>query len=142
MASASVSQVHKARLPDGRLVAIKVRRPEGDRAVHVRSGGDARGGALLDVIPSVATLAPAAAVDEFGRAIFAQLDFTIEAANNRRFRENFAGHTDVVFPELVDELCTERVLTMSFIEGTKILSTPATRVGREAGRPAGAARRC
>jgi predicted unusual protein kinase regulating ubiquinone biosynthesis (AarF/ABC1/UbiB family) len=49
-----------------------------------------------------------------------QLDFRIEAANNRRFRANFAGDRDVVFPALVDELCTERVIVMDFIEGTKI----------------------
>jgi ubiquinone biosynthesis protein len=68
-----------------------------------------------------------AAVEEFGRAIFAQLDFRIEAQNNRRFRNNFRDHPDVVFPEVIESLSTERILTMSFIEGTKILSTPATR---------------
>ena len=50
-----------------------------------------QGARLLNLIPSVSTLAPVAAVEEFGRAIFAQLDFRIEAQNNRRFRENFRG---------------------------------------------------
>ncbi len=66
-------------------------------------------------------------LDEFGRAIFAQLDFRIEAKNNRRFRTNFKGHPDVVFPEVIDGLSGERVLTMSYITGTKILATRATR---------------
>lgn len=127
LASASVSQVHKARLPDGRIVAVKVRRPDVVALCTFDLAVMRQGARLLGVIPSVATLEPLATVEEFGRAIFAQLDFRIEAANNRRFRRNFAGHPEVVFPELVDNLCTERILTMSFVEGTKILSTPATR---------------
>ena len=127
LASASVSQVHKARLPDGRIVAVKVRRPAVVALCTFDLAVMRQGARLLGVIPSVATLEPLATVEEFGRAIFAQLDFRIEAANNRRFRRNFAGHPEVVFPELVDNLCTERILTMSFVEGTKILSTPATR---------------
>ena len=63
------------------------------------------GARVLNAIPSIAPLSPVATVEEFGRAIFAQLDFRIEARNNRRFRENFRGHPDVVFPELIDELC-------------------------------------
>ena len=43
-------------------------------------------------IPSISTLSPIEILDEFGRAIFAQLDFRIEANNNRRFRTNFKGH--------------------------------------------------
>jgi ubiquinone biosynthesis protein len=127
LASASVSQVHKARLPDGRIVAVKVRRPEVVALCTFDLAVMRQVARLLGVIPSIATLEPLATVEEFGRAIFAQLDFRIEAANNRRFRRNFAGHDEVVFPELVDALSTERILTMSFIEGTKILSTPATR---------------
>ena len=127
LASASVSQVHKARLPDGRIVAVKVRRPDVVALCTFDLAVMRQGARVLGLIPSVATLEPLATVEEFGRAIFAQLDFRIEAANNRRFRRNFAGHPEVVFPELVDHLSTERILTMSFIEGTKILSTPATR---------------
>ena len=127
LASASVSQVHKARLPDGRIVAVKVRRPgvvdlcTFDLAV-MRLGARA-----LGAIPSIATLAPVATVEEFGRAVFAQLDFRIEARNNRRFRDNFREVPSVVFPEVIEALSSERVLTMSFITGTKILSTPGTR---------------
>jgi ubiquinone biosynthesis protein len=81
----------------------------------------------MGAIPSIATLAPVATVEEFGRAIFAQLDFRIEARNNHRFRHNFRAEQDVVFPEVIEALSTERILTMSFISGTKILSTRATR---------------
>ena len=73
-------------------------------------------------------LAPVESVEEFGRGISMQLDFTIEARNNRRFAENFKDDRDVIFPALIDGLCSARVLTMEFVDGTKILNfrqTPA-----------------
>src|SRR3954471_20849493 len=127
LASASVSQVHKARLPSGRIIAVKVQRPNVVELCTFDLAVMRIGARVLNAIPSIATLSPVAAVEEFGRAIFAQLDFRIEASNNRRFRENFRNEPDVVFPDVVEELSTERILTMSFVTGTKILSTPATR---------------
>ncbi|HEY5091003.1 MAG TPA: AarF/UbiB family protein [Polyangia bacterium] len=127
LASASVSQVHKARLPDGRIVAVKVQRPNVVELCTFDLAVMRIGARVLDVIPSISTLAPVDTVEEFGRAVFAQLDFRIEARNNRRFRENFRNEPQVVFPEVIEALSTERILTMSFIEGTKILSTPNTR---------------
>jgi ubiquinone biosynthesis protein len=127
LASASVSQVHKARLPSGRIVAVKVRRPNVVELCTFDLAVMRQGARLLNMIPSISTLAPVAAVEEFGRAIFAQLDFRIESANNRRFRHNFRDRPEIVFPEVIEPLSTERILTMSFIEGTKILSTPTTR---------------
>jgi ubiquinone biosynthesis protein len=127
LASASVSQVHKARLTDGRIVAVKVQRPNVVELCTFDLAVMRAGARLLNVIPSISTLAPVDTVEEFGRAVFAQLDFRIEARNNRRFRENFRNEPQVVFPEVIEALSTERILTMSFIEGTKILSTPNTR---------------
>ena len=127
IASASVAQVHKARLADGRVVAVKIRRPD---VVALCSFDLAvmRGAArVIQAIPAMRHLSPVAVIDEFGRAVFAQLDFTIEARNNRRFRENFAGNDRVMFPTLVPSLCSGRVLTMSFIEGAKILDTRGSR---------------
>jgi ubiquinone biosynthesis protein len=127
LASASVSQVHKARLPDGRVVAVKVRRPilvelcTFDLAV-MRTIAH-----WLGKLPPLEPLEPESAVEEFGRAVFAQLDFCIEARNNQRFRENFRGQNEVVFPEVLAELSTERILCMTFIEGTKILGVGQTR---------------
>jgi ubiquinone biosynthesis protein len=127
LASASVSQVHKARLPDGRIVAVKVRRPNVVELCTFDLAVMRIGARVLNSIPSISTLAPIDTVNEFGRAVFSQLDFRVEARNNRRFRDNFRNHTTVVFPEVLESLSTERILTMSYIEGTKILSTPATR---------------
>lgn len=127
LASASVSQVHKARLPNGRIIAVKVRRPDVVELCTFDLAVMRIGARLLNAIPSIATLAPLDTVEEFGRAIFAQLDFRIEARNNRRFRENFRGHDTVVFPEIIDALSTERILAMTYVEGTKILATRTTR---------------
>jgi ubiquinone biosynthesis protein len=123
IASASVSQVHKARLPNGRIIAVKVRRPNVIELCTFDLAVMRIGARLLNAIPSIATLSPVATVEEFGRAVFSQLDFRVEASNNRRFRHNFRGHPSVVFPEIIDELSTERVLSMSYVEGTKILAT-------------------
>jgi ubiquinone biosynthesis protein len=122
LASASVSQVHKARLPSGRIIAVKVRRPNVIELCAFDLAVMRIGARILNAIPSIATLSPVATVEEFGRAVFAQLDFRIEANNNRRFRANFRGHPDVVFPEVIAELSTERILSMSYVEGTKILA--------------------
>jgi ubiquinone biosynthesis protein len=122
IASASVSQVHKARLPDGRVVAVKVRRPDIDEIVRFDLGVMRGFAHLMALVPSIRLLAPVESVDEFGRGIQMQLDFTIEARNNRKFRDNFAGDRDVIFPALVDELCTSRILVMDFVDGTKILN--------------------
>jgi ubiquinone biosynthesis protein len=127
IASASVAQVHKARLPDGRIVAVKIRRPDVVEICTFDLAVMRLWARLIARIPSISTLSPIETLDEFGRAVFAQLDFRVEAANNRRFRDNFKGHPDVVFPEVVEALSGERVLTMSYIAGTKILSTRATR---------------
>lgn len=127
LASASVSQVHKARLHDGRIVAVKVRRPNVVELCTFDLAVMRIGARVLNAIPSISTLAPVAIVEEFGRAVFAQLDFRVEARNNRRFRENFRDSPTVIFPEVIEALSTERILTMSYIEGTKILSTRATR---------------
>ncbi len=127
IASASVSQVHKARLPDGRLVAVKIRRPDVTRLCTFDLAVMRAGARMLEAIPSIRNLSPVAMVDEFGRAVHAQLDFTIEARNNHRFRENFRGNDQVLFPVLVDHLCSGRVLTMSFVEGAKILDARGTR---------------
>lgn len=122
IASASVAQVHRARLPDGRIVAVKVRRPKIEKIVDFDLKVMRLFAKVLCIVPSIALMAPVESVEEFGRGIRMQLDFTIEAANNRRFRRLFDGDPDVIFPKLVDELCTRRVLVMDFIDGTKILN--------------------
>jgi ubiquinone biosynthesis protein len=118
VAAASVAQVHRAILPDGRVVAVKVRRPDIERKVALdRSILLATGRALERIVPSLRLIALEGALRQFCAAVEEQLDLRIEAENNRRFTANFADDPDLVFPELVPELSGESVLTMEFVEG-------------------------
>ena len=121
IASASVAQVHKARLPSGELVAVKVRRPDIEELCTFDLGVMRLYARVLELIPSLRLLAPLDSVEQFGRAIRMQLDFTVEAQNNRRFTRNFATLPEVCLPRLYDDLCSRRVLVMEFIDGVKIL---------------------
>jgi len=119
VASASVAQVHRARLHDGTVVAVKVQRP----GVARRIIGDvsilgffAR---IVHILPSFRPLLLPGAIAEFGAALEGQLDFRLEAANNRRFAHNFKDMQGISVPDLVDDLCTSKILTMHFIEGVK-----------------------
>ena len=127
LASASVAQVHKARLPDGRVVAVKVRRPNLVELCTFDLAVMRTVAHWLGKLPPLVPVQPESVVEEFGRAVFAQLDFCVEARNNRRFRENFRDEQEVVFPEVLAALSSERILCMSFIEGTKILGVGQTR---------------
>ena len=125
LASASVAQVHRATL-DGVAVAVKVRRPRLEEIVAFDLRVMHLFARALTLIPTLRLFAPVESVDQFGRAIQMQIDFSIEAENNRRFRKNFAGDEDVEFPVLMPDYCSARVLTMTFIDGVKILDYDRT----------------
>jgi ubiquinone biosynthesis protein len=119
LAAASVAQVHRATLDDGREIALKVQRPRAREQIERDLSLLTWGAALVDRIPSVHMLSLPGAIHEFGVALHGQLDFRREADNNRRFAENFKSSDEVRVPELVPELCSERVLAMEFVRGVK-----------------------
>lgn len=127
VAAASVAQVHRARLDTGEAVALKVQRllarPQIERDL-VLLGVGAR---MVSIIPSVGLLSLPGAVERFGEALRGQLDFRREAANNQRFAANFADVEGVDVPGLIEDLCTERVLAMEFVEGVR--ATEPEKVG-------------
>jgi ubiquinone biosynthesis protein len=121
LAAASIAQVHRARLPGGERVAIKVRRP--GLAQLVRTDlAIMRGLAELieENVPESRQYAPVAVVEEFGRSINKEMDLSHEAFNAIKFARNFEGDPHVHVPRVHRELSTEKVLTMEYIEGVKV----------------------
>ena len=125
--SASLGQVHKATLRDGREVAIKVQRPDIRAIVRTDLA------ALRFVLSVVRRIAPGATqtVDlqglyrEFSRMVFSELDYIREGRNAERFAHNFAGDASITMPGVIWEHTTRRVLTLEWVSGIKITNTHA-----------------
>jgi len=124
VAAASVAQVHRARLRDGREVAVKVLRPLVRRQVERDAAIMIGGARLLALSKNLRLSDPVGHTRHFVEAIHDQTDLSIEAENYRRFRANFASSTTVTFPEIYPELCSKRVVIMEFVRGTKIDALP------------------
>ena len=121
LASASLGQVHRARLRDGRPVAVKVQRPgirEGI-AEDLEALGDLAG--FMDRHSSLgARYELQKTVETFGRALVVELDYRREAQNLIRLSRNLERFERLVVPLPVEDFTTERVLTMELVEGRKI----------------------
>jgi ubiquinone biosynthesis protein len=121
LAAASIAQVHRAMLWTGEDVVFKVRRP-GIRETVAQDVDILRRLAefIERYVPDLAFLNARVLVDEFAHVIHEEMDFLREAENAARFRANFERSTDVYVPKVFHPLCTERVLVVEYIEGTRI----------------------
>src|SRR3954468_12062837 len=122
VASASIGQVHRARLPTGEAVAVKVQYPDIEEIVRV----DLR--ALKRIFGLLRWLMPDYGFDtiygEIREMVLAELAFRLEAAAMQKIAANCAGRPNasvqVRFPQVMTEFSTARVLTTEWIEGTKV----------------------
>lgn len=124
LAAASVAQVHRAELrhPEGaKRVVVKVQRPK--VAQTVARDLDllhALAGLIERTIPEAHIYSPRDLVQQFDRAITAEMDFTLEADNARQFGDNFSGHPHARFPVVYRRATSKRVLTLERLDGVKI----------------------
>ena len=131
LAAASLGQVHRATMRDGRLVVVKVQRP----GIRVTITDD------LDVLTSIAAFADrhtdagrrfgfAALVQEFRESLTRELDYREEARNLDTLRTNLAGFDRILVPAPMDGFTTSKVLTMEYVSGIKVTAlSPIARIG-------------
>jgi ubiquinone biosynthesis protein len=121
LAAASLGQVHRAILRDGRMVAVKVQRP----GIRQQVADD------LEVLEAVAELVErysetgaryeaVTLVEQLRRSLLRELDYRLEAENMTILGRNLARFPRLVVPQPVADYTTSRVLTMDYVSGTKI----------------------
>lgn len=124
LATASIGQVHRARLKaaDGPVdVVVKIQRPGIKKTIERDLDllyFIAR--ALVRSVPESRIYSPVKMVEEFDRAITAELDYGLEADNADRFSKNFADDRRVRFPRIHRGASSKRILTMEFLPGRKV----------------------
>jgi predicted unusual protein kinase regulating ubiquinone biosynthesis (AarF/ABC1/UbiB family) len=115
VAAASIGQVYKARLPGGRCVAVKVQYPGVAQAVRSDMQNLSM---ILRLMKSVAPgLDPKAIGDEIRLRIDEELDYELEASNQRALARIYRGHPFIVVPEVVTALSHEQVIVSEFVDG-------------------------
>jgi len=116
VAAASIGQVHRAVLHDGRRVAVKVQYPGVEQAIRTDLDDAERLTPLLSSF-TLPGLDVHALVDELRRRMADELDYRHEAAAQEAFADRYAGHPFVRIPRVVPERSARRVLTTEWVDG-------------------------
>ena len=121
LASASVAQVHKARLKNGSQVAVKVVRPNIRPQISEQIALMRRVADLLESRSDDARrLHLSRVVDDYERTIHAELDMCLEADNTVKLRRNFAASPLLYVPKVFRDYSSRDILTLEFVEGVPI----------------------
>jgi predicted unusual protein kinase regulating ubiquinone biosynthesis (AarF/ABC1/UbiB family) len=125
VAAASIAQVHRARLGDGREVAVKIQYP----GIAGLIEADLR--ALETIFGAVARLEPGVRlqpiVDYLRWTLPLELDFRREARSIESLGSALSGRDDVLVPDVIEELTTDRLLVMQYVEGVKVTDAEGLR---------------
>ena len=114
-AAASIGQVHRAVLPDGRRVAVKIQYPGVAEAI---AADMQNAGLILRMAKALAPgLDAKAAADELKERVMEELDYELEAQNQRSFARGYRGHPFIHVPDVVTRLSTQRVLVSEWVDG-------------------------
>jgi predicted unusual protein kinase regulating ubiquinone biosynthesis (AarF/ABC1/UbiB family) len=133
-AAASLGQVHRAALRDGRLVAIKIQRPGIVDQVRLDLQALREVAQFLDKHSEAGRRYNITGiVDEFSETLISELDYRREAANLRLIGQNLAEFPEIVVPAPIDGYTTGKVLAMDYVAGTKVTTlSPLTRLDIDA----------
>jgi predicted unusual protein kinase regulating ubiquinone biosynthesis (AarF/ABC1/UbiB family) len=114
-AAASIGQVHRAVLPDGRRVAVKIQYPGVADAI---AADMQNAGLILRMAKALAPgLDAKAAAEELKERVMEELDYELEAQNQRSFARGYRGHPFIHVPDVVTRLSTQRVLVSEWVDG-------------------------
>lgn len=120
-AAASIAQIHRAVLKDGRNVIMKIQRPKIKEKIKVD----------LEIMFNIAAQAeerelipdfmkPSSMISEFKESILQELNFKMEVSNIEKFRDNFRDNEHIIVPEVYNEYTTRRIIVMEEIKGVKL----------------------
>jgi predicted unusual protein kinase regulating ubiquinone biosynthesis (AarF/ABC1/UbiB family) len=117
IAAASIGQVYRGRLHDGRDVAIKVQYPGVNDAVRADMQNL---GMLMRLAKRITPQMDVKAVaDEIRARIVEELDYELEASNHRTLARIYRGHPFIHIPAVITEMCRERVIVTEYVEGER-----------------------